>query len=220
MQSITIGIFDEHVLIQQSLASLLDKEETFHVLFGCSETGKLTEQMKSVPVNILIMQIHEFNNDLIELIKKLSFTFPRTKIIIISYQSTEEIVLKTIKAGAKGFLSKHSSINELNEAILTVRGGYDYYSASITQLLLTKYISKIKTDEYKEQEATIRSLSSRQVEILRLWGEGYANQDIADKLFISIRTVESHKNHIMQKLNLKTTVDMVKFAIKNNLIEI
>jgi DNA-binding NarL/FixJ family response regulator len=220
MQSITIGIFDEHLLIQQSLASLLDKEDTFHVLFGCNETAKLTELMKSAPVNILILHIHEFNNDRVEIIKNLSFTFPRTKIIIISYQSTEEIVLKTIKAGAKGFLSKHTSINELNEAILTVRGGYDYYSASITQLLLTKYISKIKTDEYKEQEATIRSLSSRQVEILRLWGEGYANQVIADKLFISIRTVESHKNHIMQKLNLKTTVDMVKFAIKNNLIEI
>lgn len=220
MQSISIGIFDEHVLIQQSLYTLLNEESSLHILFNCNEAEKITEQLKSVPVNVLLIHIHEFNNCIIEMIKKLSFNFPRTKIIIISYHNTEEIVLKTIKAGAKGFLSKHATKDELTEAILTVRGGYDYYSSSITQLLLTKYISKLKTDEYKEQEATINSLSSRQVEILRLWGEGYANQDIADKLFISIRTVESHKNHIMQKLNLKTTVDMVKFAIKNNLIEI
>jgi DNA-binding NarL/FixJ family response regulator len=220
MQGISIGIFDEHVLIQQGIYALLNEESSFHILFSCGEPEKITEQMKSVPVNILLMHIHEFNIGLVELLKKLSFNFPRTKIIIISYLNTEEIVLKTIKAGAKGFLSKHATKNELTEAILTVRGGYDYYSASITQLLLTKYISKLKTDEYKEQEATIKSLSSRQVEILKLWGEGYSNQDIADKLFISIRTVESHKNHIMQKLNLKTTVDMVKFAIKNNLIEI
>ena len=65
-----------------------------------------------------------------------------------------------------------------------------------------------------------KNLSARQVEILKLWGENYTNKEIADKLFISLRTVETHKNHIMQKLNLKTTVDMVKFAIRNNLIEI
>jgi two-component system response regulator NreC len=220
MQNITIGIFDEHLLIQQSINALLNGESSLSILFLCSEPEKLQEQMKSVPVNILIMHIHDFNNNVVELIKQMSLNTPRTRIIILSYHNAEEIVLKTIKAGAKGFLSKHASKNELVEAIYTVRSGYDYYSSSITQLLLTKYISKLKTDEYKEQEATIKSLSVRQVEILKLWGDGYANQDIADKLFISIRTVESHKNHIMQKLNLKTTVDMVKFAIKNNLIEI
>ncbi|MDP3914625.1 MAG: helix-turn-helix transcriptional regulator, partial [Bacteroidota bacterium] len=70
------------------------------------------------------------------------------------------------------------------------------------------------------QNTDIASLSSRQIEILKLWGESYTNQEIADRFFISVRTVESHKNHIMQKLNLKSTVDMVKFAIKNNIIEI
>jgi DNA-binding NarL/FixJ family response regulator len=220
MQNISIGIFDEHVLIQQSINALLNDENSLNILFACNEPEKLPDQIKSVPVNILIMHFHDFNAGLIELIKQLSANFPRTKIIILSYYNTEEIVLKTIKAGAKGFLSKHATKNELVEAIFTIRSGYDYYSASITQLLLTKYISKLKTDEYKEQEATINNLSSRQVEILKLWGEGYSNPDIANKLFLSIRTVESHKNHIMQKLNLKTTVDMVKFAIKNNLIEI
>jgi DNA-binding NarL/FixJ family response regulator len=220
MQNISLGIYDEHLLIQQAIHSLLNEESSLNILFSCCETEKLADQLKAVPVNILIMHIHDFDNSLINLIKKLSFNFPRTNIIILSYYNTEEIVLKTIKAGAKGFLSKHASKNELVEAIFTVRSGYDYYSSSITQLLLNKYISKLKTDEYREQEITIKSLSSRQVEILKLWSDGYANQDIADKLFISIRTVESHKNHIMQKLNLKTTVDMVKFAIKNNLIEI
>jgi len=220
MQNISVGIFDEYVLIQQGIYALLNEESSLNVLFVCSEPEKLTEQMKSVPVNVLIIHIHDFNIGHIDRIKQLSFNFPRTKIVILSFHNTEEIVLKTIKAGAKGFLSKHATKNELVEAIFTVRSGYDYYSSSITQLLLTKYISKLKTDEYKEQEATIKSLSTRQVEILKLWGEGYANPEIADKLFISTRTVESHKNHIMQKLNLRTTVDMVKFAIKNNLIEI
>lgn len=220
MQQITIGIFDEYLLVQQGINAILKEEDALNVLFVCSEPEKLQENLKSTPVNVLIIHVHQFSFQLIEQIKQLGFNFPRTKIIILSYQTTEEIVLSTIKAGARGFLSKHSTKNELVEAIYTVRGGYDFYSSSITQLLLTKYISKLKTDEYKEQKATINSLSARQVEILKLWGEGYANPEIAEKLFISVRTVESHKNHIMQKLNLKTTVDMVKFAIKNNLIEI
>ncbi|MBN2484484.1 MAG: response regulator transcription factor [Bacteroidales bacterium] len=220
MQNISLGIFDEYLLMQQGIHALLDKEHALQVVFCCSEPEKIAEQLKAQPANILLMNIHEFNNNNVELIRKISFGFPRTKIIILSYHTTEELVLKTIKAGAKGFLSKHATKNELVEAIYTVRSGYDYYSASITQLLVNKYISKLKTDENKEPEAGIKNLSTRQTEILKLWGEGFSNQDIADKLFISIRTVESHKNHIMQKLNLKTTVDMVKFAIKNNLIEI
>jgi two-component system response regulator NreC len=100
-----------------------------------------------------------------------------------------------------------------------LRNGHDYYSKSITSLLLNRYITSLKADEIS-QNTDINNLSTRQIEILKLWGENYSNQEIADRFFISVRTVESHKNHIMQKLNLKSTVDMVKFAIKNNIIEI
>ncbi|MBO7497455.1 MAG: response regulator transcription factor, partial [Salinivirgaceae bacterium] len=96
--------------------------------------------------------------------------------------------------------------------------GHDYYSDSITQLLLNRYISSsnIPVGDDNDEEA----LSARQIEILKLWGDGFSNQEIADKLFISVRTVETHKNHIMQKLNLKSTVDLVKYAIKSNIIKL
>jgi DNA-binding NarL/FixJ family response regulator len=219
MQGLTVGIYDEYMLMQQSVCALLSDISAITINLTCNDVQKLQPELKATPVNVLIISIHAFDNSVVDLIKRLNFSFPNTRILVMSFQNSEEIILKTIKAGAKGFLSKHANKNELVEAIFTLRSGYDYYSAPITQLLLNKYINKIKSDD-KETESTIKSLSSRQIEILRLWGEGYANQDIADKLFISIRTVESHKNHIMQKLNLKTTVDMVKFAIKNNLIGI
>ena len=107
---------------------------------------------------------------------------------------------------------------ELIEAIYTLRNGYDYYSQTITHLLLNNYISLIQ-NEHPESNASLKNLSSRELEIVKLWGESNTNKEIADKLFISIRTVESHKNHIMQKLSLKTAVDLVKFAIKNNIFK-
>lgn len=216
---IDIALFDEHKLVLEGLSGLLSGISDFRIVLCCDNRDILTEKLKSMQIHVLILNIHDISVRNLNLIVQLTIGSPKLKILIVSVIDSEEIVLKTIKAGAKGFLGKDSDRNSLLEAIYTLRNGHDYYSKSITHLLLNRYISSLKADELN-QSADMASLSSRQVEILKLWGESYTNQEIADRFFISVRTVESHKNHIMQKLNLKSTVDMVKFAIKNNIIEI
>ncbi len=216
---IDIAIFDEHKLVLEGLSGLLSGISDFRVVLQCDDRSVLTEKLKAMQVHVLLLNMHDISVRNINLIVQLNISNPKLKILVISVIDSEEIVLKTIKAGAKGFLGKDSDRNSLMEAVYTLRNGHDYYSQSITHLLLNRYISSLKSDDLS-QNANLESLSSRQVEILKLWGESYTNQEIADKFFISVRTVESHKNHIMQKLNLKSTVDMVKFAIKNNIIEI
>jgi two-component system response regulator NreC len=219
MSTITVGILDEHTVVLEALASLLADTDSIDVKLTTSDVIELVEKMKTETIHVLIINLHVLNAQAINLIRQLSASCPKTRILILSFLNTEEVILKTIKAGAKGFLSGNSGKNELMEAIFTLRGGYDYYSKSITQILLKRYIEKIELDE-KDQKPDMNVLSSREIEILQLWGKNLSNKAIADKLFISLRTVESHKNHIMQKLNLNTTVDLVKFAIKNNIIEI
>jgi DNA-binding NarL/FixJ family response regulator len=216
---IDIAIFDEHKLVLEGFSGLLAGISDFRLVLTCEDRNVLTEKMKSIQVHILILNMHDISVRNLNLIIQLNITNPKLKILIVSVIDSEEIVLKTIKAGAKGFLGKDSDRNSLLEAIYTLRNGHDYYSKSITHLLLNRYISSLKTDELN-RNVELNNLSSRQIEILKLWGESHTNQEIADRFFISVRTVESHKNHIMQKLNLKSTVDMVKFAIKNNIIEI
>lgn len=216
---IDIALFDEHRLVLEGISGLLSGISDFRVMLNCDDRNVLTEKLKSMQVHVLILNMHDISVRNLNLIVQLNISNPKLKILVISVIDSEEIVLKTIKAGAKGFLGKDSDRNSLLEAVYTLRNGHDYYSKSITHLLLNRYISSLKADEMN-QNADIANLSSRQVEILKLWGESYSNQEIADRFFISVRTVESHKNHIMQKLNLKSTVDMVKFAIKNNIIEI
>jgi len=216
---IDIALFDEHKLVLEGISGLLSGISDFRVVLNCDDRNVLTEKLKSMQVHVLILNMHDISVRNLNLIVQLNISNPKLKILIVSVIDSEEIVLKTIKAGAKGFLGKDSDRNSLLEAVYTLRNGHDYYSKSITHLLLNRYISSLKADELS-QNADIANLSSRQIEILKLWGESYNNQEIADRFFISVRTVESHKNHIMQKLNLKSTVDMVKFAIKNNIIEI
>lgn len=217
--NIQIGIFDEHRLVMEGISALLSQVSDVDVVFKCYDKTKLSETLKANTTNILIINIHELSTAIINLISQLSLSNSKTKILVFSMSNSEEMILKIIKAGAKGYLTKEADKNELIEAIYTLRNGYDYFSKSITHLLINKYITRIKSKE-EPQKTDVENLSARQVEILKLWGENYTNKEIADKLFISLRTVETHKNHIMQKLNLKTTVDMVKFAIRNNLIEI
>ena len=102
----------------------------------------------------------------------------------------------------------------------TLRNGHDYFSKCITTILLSRYVHSIQNNESISSLKGIETLSLREIEILQLWGNSFTNQEIAEKLFISVRTVESHKTHIMQKLQLKTAVDLMKYAIKNNIIQI
>lgn len=217
LSKILLGIYDEHKLTQEGICSLLRSIENVEVILKVNTSAQLLEILKSTPPNILIINMHELNAPLINLITQVNLGYSKVKILIISVLNEEEIILKTIKAGAKGFLSKATEKAEFIEAIYTLRNGYDYYDKSITGLLVKKYINKIKTDQ---DSSDVKSLSSREIEIMKLWGNSLTNKEIADKLFLSVRTVETHKNHIMQKLNLKTSVDMVKFGIKNNIIEI
>ena len=214
---IRLAIMDEHRIVQEGICSLLDTAEDIEVVLKADHREVLMENLKSTVVHVLIINIHSFNIQVVNLITQICSSFPGIRILVMSVNNDEEVILKTIKAGAKGFLARDTTRNELVEAVYTLRNGHDYFSNSITLLLLNKYITRLKTDD---ERSDIKSLSTREIEIMKMWGSSFTNREIADKLFLSVRTVETHKNHIMQKLNLKTSVDMVKFAIRNNIIDL
>lgn len=214
---IRLGIYDEMKITLEGICELLNSTDDMEVVLKTHLSDELLEGLKHEPVHILIINVHSFDSQFTGLMHQVSLSFPKTRVLIISASNDEDSVMKSIKAGAKGFLSRDTSRSDLIQALLTIRNGHEFFSNSITLLLLNKYIKKIKSDE---DRLDIKSLSTREVEIMKMWGNSNTNKEIADKLFISVRTVETHKNHIMQKLNLKTSVDMVKFAIRNNIIDL
>jgi DNA-binding NarL/FixJ family response regulator len=216
-ETIYLGIYDEHKIVQEGIESLLQSVEGIQIVLKTDQLDLLMESLKITPVQVLIINMHTCNAQVINLITQINTVFPKVRILVISINNAEDVVLKTIKAGAKGFLAKDTTRTDLVEAIFTLRNGHDYYSNTITLLLLKKYLTSLKTPDVRPE---IRNLSPREIEIMKMWGNSYTNKEIADRLFLSVRTVETHKNHIMQKLNLKTSVDMVKFAIRNNIIEL
>ncbi|MGQ7871298.1 LuxR C-terminal-related transcriptional regulator [Sunxiuqinia sp. sy24] len=215
---INIGIYDEHHLMGQGLKLLLERVPEFEILFCADHKDQLMTLAQNRSLNILILSIHDTSVRTMNLIIRLSLLNPKARLLILSFDSSEETIVKIVKSKAKGILGHDASQKELIEAICTLRNGFDYFNRSINQMVLNQYIDKLDVPE--EQTEGLNSLSERQIEVLKLWGRSYSNQEIADELCISVRTVDAHKNHIMQKLQLKSTVELVKFSIKNNIIEI
>jgi DNA-binding NarL/FixJ family response regulator len=217
MDKIKTGIFDDNKLISEGISFMLHDVDNIDVVLVVNDKNKLSDMLKTQIIHVLIIHSQSFDQSFYNFMLQLSGKFPKTKIIVLANITNSEIINKCIKSNVKGLLSKDSSRDDLIEAVYSLRAGFDYFSKSITQQLINSYVEKIKEEDNNSKTESI--LSQREVEILKLWGDNYSNTEIAEKFFISVRTVESHKNHIMQKLNLKTTVDLVKYAIKNNIIE-
>ena len=218
MNQIKIILVDDHRIVRDGLRSLLQDEEDIDVI---GTAGSYTELIDLLSVagqpDILILDISLPDISGIEVAKVISIKYPDIKIIMLSMYVNEDFIFNSLNAGAKGYLPKNTSKNELLEAIRQIFQNKEYFTDEITNIILKSYIKKIKHEHEPDE---IDKLTRREEEIIRLVAEGSSNKEISDKLFISPRTVESHKNHIMNKLELKTNIDLIKFAIKNNIIQI
>jgi len=216
---IYVAILDEHPVSCDAIRALLHDADDISII-GCSTTYReLVSKLSDSQIHVVLLVLYQPDVNDIESIRLLNQRFSKIKVLVLSMFKDERFILKMIKAGAKGHLSRDTNRSEILEAIYTLRNGYEFYAKTITNILLSSYLSDDQID-INEKEIRQKSLSGREMEVFKLFAEGFSNREIAEQLFISVRTVETHKNNIMKKINIKTTVDLVKFAIKNNIIEL
>ncbi len=215
MGKIKIILVDDHQMFRDGVRSVLSDEENIDIVGEVGAAEDLYELLILQKPDLIITDISLPGISGIEIAKYVSKNYPEVKILILSMHSNEEFITKALNAGANGYLPKDTSMTELLEAINAIYKGDNYFNKNISDTILKSIINKSK-NESSEQEA----LTKREKEVITLVVDGLTNKEIAEKLFISIRTVDSHKNNIMQKLNLKSSVELVKYAIKNNLAKI
>lgn len=216
MKTISVILVDDHTLFRDGIKSILDEETDIIVVDEAADGITLYEKLKQHSPDLVITDISLPDISGIEIVKKITKDYPALKVLMLSMHNNEEFILSSLKAGANGYLSKDIKRTELLEAIHSVMEGKIYFNKEISQTIINNY----REDQTGARSDLHKELTEREIEVLKLIGEGFTNKEIADKLFISIRTVDAHKNHIMHKLALKSTVDMVKYAIKNKLINL
>lgn len=216
-EKIRVLVVDDHQIFRDGIVSLLHCNKRIDVVGVASDGDELMALLPSLLPDVVLLDISMPGKTGIELISDIRNLLPHPKVLLLSMHTHDEYVHSAIKAGANGFLDKqNTSADELGKAIVEVNNGMDYFSGSIVSSIKQGYLQA----SVPPPQAEVSTLSKREMEILQLVVEGFSNAEIAEKLFIALRTVETHKSNILQKLNLKNSVELVRIAIKNQWVKV
>jgi len=207
---ITVLIADDHTILRRGLVSLLSLNQSIEVIGEAEDGRSAVEMALRLEPDVVLMDISMPVLNGLEATDRLKRDAPEMKVLILSAHDNDEYVNQVIRSGANGYVLKNTSPEELYAAIRTVHSGHAFFSPSLS-------------GRYGEGGALARgetesALTSREREVLQLIAEGETHQHIADRLFISVRTVDTHTNNIMRKLNLHDTASLVTYAIKNRIV--
>ncbi len=214
MKPIKIFVVDDHKIIRDGIRAMLIGEKNIK-LIGDTGTGTdFLNEIGNCNPDIAIIDIVLPDITGIELTRQTLKKKTGIQVIILTVNTDEETINNAVKAGAKGFLPKDTSKSEFIEAIKMVNDGNEYFGEAITKTVFSSFVKNLNATN------DAHLLTKREIDIVKLLSDGLSFKEIGAKLFISSRTVESHKNKILAKLELKNTIELVKWAIKNKVIKI
>jgi len=214
-----IVIADDHAVVRTGFSMILNYQEDMEVVGTAADGVEAYQKVMEYKPDVLIMDLSmpPGESGLIAT-SKISESFPETKILILTMFDDEEYLFHVLRNGAKGYILKNAPDEQLLLAIRTVYQGETYVDMKLTTSLVNEFVNNSFQDTQASNDP-FKILSKREIEILPLIAKGYGNKDIAQKLFVSVKTVEAHKTHIMQKLDLKTKPELVEYAMKKKLVD-
>ena len=217
MKKIKVMLVDDHTLLLEGIAAMLNKVEYIEIVAKASSGEEAINLANEYKPGLILMDIMMQGMNGIEATRWIKEQNPDIKIVLLSSEVNENYITLAVKAGVEGYLPKDVSKPTMIEAISKVSNGEKYFAQPVTNIILDTFYKR----ESSEKRATPNDgLTKREHEVLQKVALGRSNQEVADDLFISIKTVETHKTNILSKLGLKNTAELVKYAIKNNVIEI
>ncbi len=210
-----IVIAEDHTILRQGLRALLSSDPDFEVV-GEAEDGRAAiRSVETLSPDLLLMDLSMPRMTGMEAITEIKKGSPATKIVVLTVHKGEEYVLSALKAGADGYVLKDAGRDELVAAVKNVLAGKRYLSPDISEKVIGGYLEGRRTLKATPWD----TLTQREREILKLIAEGHKNKEIAEHLFISLKTVEKHRSNLMRKLDLHNTAALTAFAMEKGLIE-
>ncbi len=215
MKKLRILLADDHTVMRAGLRALLERQPNLEVV-GETENGRQTVELAaSLAPDVVVMDIGMPLLSGIEATKQILQQRPNAAVVILSMHSDEAYVMRALKAGARAYLIKDSAAADLIRAIEAISQGKSFFSPKVSRILAEDYVRVIKQ---KGVEDSYELLTDREREILQLLAEGKSNKEVATVLDISVYTAETHRSHILQKLNLHNSAELVLYAVRKGII--
>ena len=214
--TIHILLADDHTILRAGLKMMLNAQPDMEVV-GEAQGGRhaIAEAQRLRP-DIILMDITMPDLSGIEATRQIKKILPDVKVLVLTMHENEEYVFQALRAGASGYMLKEAADTELITALHVVYDGHFYLSPTAQSVMVGDYLQRVKAGDERDSYS---NLTEREREILKLVAEGYTNNQIAEKLVISPKTVDTHRTHIMDKLNLHSRAELVKYAIRRGLLE-
>lgn len=208
-----IILADDHQILRAGLKDLIEKDMAFKVVGQANDGDELLSLMDSVRCDLIIMDLSMPNRDGMQSIQEIRERFPKVKILVLTMQKDQEHFKHAMAYGASGYVLKEDAYDQLMMAVKMILQGKKFVSPTISRLLTDYYVRSL--DEAESSSLDI--LTKREQQILKLIGNGMANKNVAAKLKLSVRTVETHRANLSHKLGIRNTAGLVKYAISKGL---
>ena len=214
MSKIRVLVVDDHAMFREGIRSLLQGQEDVETIGEATDGREAVEMVHQLTPEVVLMDIAMPGMGGLEATRRIHRECPNVKVLVLTQYEDSEYILSIIKAGAKGYIAKTATASELVSAIRTVHKGESFLYPSAATAVVEEYLMRA-TGEKNEYE----HLTDREREILQLVAEGRTNREIADRLFISVKTILRHRTNVMEKLGFHNRTELIKYAISKGLIE-
>jgi two-component system, NarL family, response regulator NreC len=215
--SIRVLLVDDHALMRTGLRMMLGTQEDFEIVGECETGREAIQRAQELSPDVILMDIALPDILGIEATRAIKKVLPKTAVLALTMHEGEEYFFEMLNAGASGYLPKKAAPTELVSAIRVVHAGGVYLYPSLAKTLVQDYL---KHAENGDEKSAYDGLTERERQVLKLIADGLSNQEAADRLVISVKTVERHRANILAKLNLHSRTELVKYAIRKGLIEV
>ncbi len=216
MQKIRVLLVDDHAILREGIKALLEKQDNIEVVAEAENGREAIAKSTQFQPDVVVLDISMPLMDGLEATRQMKKENKEIRILVLTMHDDEEYFFQLLRAGASGYVTKKAVGRELGSAIEAVYRGESFFCPSMSRYLLSDYLRLDKATEKIERV----ELTSREREIVKLIAEGYTNQQIAESLHRSVKTIESHRSNILRKLDIHDTIELVKYAVRKKLIEI
>lgn len=213
---IRILLADDHTILRAGLKMMLNAQPDMEVVGEAQDGRYAIHEVQRLQPDIVLMDITMPGVNGIEATRQIKKLFPEVKVLVLTMHENDEYVFQTLRAGASGYMLKEAADTELISALRAVHSGQFYLSPAAQSVMVGDYLQRVRIGEEKDSYS---SLTEREREILKLVAAGHTNNQIAELLVISPKTVDTHRTHVMDKLNLHSRAALVKYAMRRGLLE-
>ncbi len=210
----TVIIADDHEIVRRGLRGILESEGGYRIVAEAADGLAAAQLVEKHKPQVLVLDLNMPRLHGIEVLRQVRSTSPNTRVIVLSMHNDEPYVIESLRAGAMAYILKGSESAEISHALREILAGRRFLSATLSEWAINALVTKPS-----DGSDPLQALTQRERMVLQLAAEGHSNPEIAEKLFISPRTAETHRTNLLRKLGLQTQTDLVRFAIRKGLIQ-